>query len=96
MSSHSQAKSARIAADRRLASALATSALLLVVALTASGCMQAAAQVAAKDPADPAATVARTGYRSTIAPYAPLRPSTPAPWRGRNDDVTPKPKQEQP
>ena len=95
MSSHSQAKSARIAADRRLASALAASALL-VVALTSSGCMQAAAQVAARDPADPAATIARTGYRSTIAPYAPLRPSTPAPWRGRNDDVAPKPKQEQP
>ena len=96
MSSHPRAKSARIAADRRLISALATSALLLAVALTSSGCMQAAAQVAAKDPADPAAPVARTGYRSTIAPYAPLRPSTPAPWRGRNDDVAPKPKQEQP
>ena len=95
MSSHSQAKSARIAADRRLISALAMGALILV-AVTASGCMQATAQVAAKDPADPAATVARTGYRSTIAPYAPLRPSTPAPWRGRNDDVAPKPKQEQP
>ena len=95
MSSHSQAKSARIAADRRLISALAMGALILI-AVTASGCMQAAAQVAAKDPADPAATVARTGYRSTIAPYAPLRPSTPAPWRGRNDDVAPKPKQEQP
>jgi hypothetical protein len=96
MSSHPQAKSARTAADRRLASALATSALLLVVAVASTGCMQAAAQISGKDPADPAATVARTGYRSTIAPYAPLRPSTPAPWRGRNDEVAPKPKQEQP
>ena len=96
MSSHSQAESARIAADRRLISALATSAVLLAVAVSSSGCMQAAAQVAAKDPADPAAKVRSVGYRSTIAPYAPLRPSTPAPWRGRNDDVAPKPKQEQP
>jgi len=38
----------------------------------------------------------RATYRSTVAPYTPLRPSTPAPWRGRNDSVAPKPRREQP
>ncbi|MFK4505364.1 hypothetical protein LPJ38_35110 [Bradyrhizobium daqingense] len=66
--------------------ALATSAL--------SGCMPATHQVASADPADPAVKVAPVGYRSTIAPYTSLRPATPAPWRDRNDDVTPRPKQD--
>ncbi|MBR0957184.1 hypothetical protein [Bradyrhizobium japonicum] len=68
--------------------------LLAFAALALSGCMPATTQVASADPADPAAKVARIGYRSTIAPYTSLRPATPAPWRGRNDAVTPQPKQD--
>ncbi|WP_439406107.1 hypothetical protein ACNJX9_32555 [Bradyrhizobium sp. DASA03076] len=68
--------------------------LLAVVTLALSGCMPATTHVASADPADPAAKVARVGYRSTIAPYTTLRPATPAPWRQRNDAVTPQPKQD--
>ncbi|MBB4372411.1 hypothetical protein GGD63_005219 [Bradyrhizobium sp. cir1] len=68
--------------------------LLAFAALALSGCMPATTQVASADPADPAAKVARVGYRSTIAPYTSLRPATPAPWRDRNDAVTPQPKQD--
>ncbi|QQO23903.1 hypothetical protein JJB98_30535 [Bradyrhizobium diazoefficiens] len=68
--------------------------LLAAIALALSGCMPATTQVAAADPADPAAKGAQVGYRSTIAPYISLRPAAPAPWRGRNDAVTPQPKQD--
>jgi hypothetical protein len=68
--------------------------LLAAATLALSGCMPATTSVAGADPADPAAKVARVGYRSTVAPYASLRPAAPAPWRGRNDDVTPQPKQD--
>jgi hypothetical protein len=51
--------------------------------------------MASADPADPAAKVARAGYRSTIAPYTSLRPATPAPWRERNGAVAPQPKPDQ-
>jgi len=57
--------------------------------------MPATAPLASADPADPAARVARVGYRPTIAPYTSLRPATPAPWRERNDGVAPQPKQDQ-
>ena len=70
-------------------------ALLAVAALALSGCMPATTHIASADPADPAARTARVGYRSTIAPYSSLRPATPAPWRDRNDAVTPQPKQDQ-
>jgi hypothetical protein len=68
--------------------------LLAAIALALSGCMPAATQLAGADPADPAAKVARVGYRSTIAPYTSLRPATPGPWRDRNDAVAPQPKQD--
>ena len=68
--------------------------LLAVLALALSGCMPATTQIAGADPADPAAKVARVGYRSTIAPYTSLRPATPGPWRDRNDAVAPQPKQD--
>jgi hypothetical protein len=68
--------------------------LLAATALALSGCMPATAPMAGADPADPAAKVARTSYRSTIAPYDSLRPATPAPWRERNDGVAPQPKQD--
>jgi ABC-type amino acid transport substrate-binding protein len=60
-----------------------------------ASCAPATVPIAAADPADPAAKVARVGYRSTTAPYTSLRPSTPAPWRERNGNVTPQPKPEQ-
>jgi hypothetical protein len=68
--------------------------MLALVAFALAGCMPATTAIATADPADPAAKVARVGYRSTIAPYTSLRPATPAPWRDRNDAATPQPKQE--
>ncbi|MGY2901018.1 hypothetical protein [Bradyrhizobium sp. URHC0002] len=69
---------------------------VIALAIAASGCTPATTRVADADPADPGARAAGVGYRSTIAPYTSLRPSTPAPWRERNDSVTPKPRREQP
>ena len=74
----------------------AVSGAVVALAIAVSGCTPATVRVAGADPADPAATAARVGYRSTIAPYTSLRPSTPAPWRERNDSVAPKPRREQP
>jgi hypothetical protein len=71
-----------------------TSAALVTAALGLAGCMPATVPVAVADPADPAAKVAAVGYRSTIAPYASLRPATSAPWRDRNDSVAPSPRQD--
>ena len=82
MSSPFGAKSAAIAADGRRF--IFTLAMLATSPAFATGA----------DPADPAARTARTGYRSTIAPYTPLRPAVPAPWRERNERVTPQPKTE--
>jgi hypothetical protein len=70
---------------RKLAAVAAACGLL-------SACMPATAPLAGADPADPAAGRAAVGYRSTIAPYASLRPSAPTAWRERNDSVTPQPK----
>ncbi|MCA1396655.1 hypothetical protein [Bradyrhizobium sp. BRP56] len=73
----------------RMAAAILASAPL-------AGCMADGRPVAvAGDPANPAAGMAAVGYRSTIAPYSSLRPSTPQPWRERNDGVTPPAKPEQ-
>lgn len=58
-------------------------------ALLLTGCDPATTQLTARDPADPAVPVGAVGYRSTIAPYSSLRPATPAPWRERNEQVTP-------
>lgn len=66
--------------------------VLAAIALALSGCMPATVPLAGADPADPAAKVARVGYRSAIAPYSSLRPATPAPWHERNDSVTPQPR----
>lgn len=68
--------------------------LLAAAALALSGCMPTTTSGAGADPADPAAKAARVDYRSTVAPYTSLRPATPAPWRERNDAVTPQPKQD--
>ncbi|WP_441234026.1 hypothetical protein [Bradyrhizobium sp. 930_D9_N1_4] len=68
--------------------------ILALVTLALCGCMPATTQIAGADPADPAARAARTGYRSTIAPYTSLRPAAPAPWRDPNDAAAPQPKQD--
>lgn len=70
--------------------------LAMGLVVGAVGCTPATTRMAGTDPADPAAKTAGVGYRSTIAPYAALRPSTPAPWRERNDSVAPKPRGERP
>jgi len=74
----------------------AISGAVVAMTIAAAGCTPATTRVAGADPADPAARVAGVGYRSTIAPYTALRPSTPAPWRERNESVAPKPRREQP
>jgi len=66
---------------------------LAVLAALLAACAPATVPIAAADPADPAAKVARAGYRSTTAPYTSLRPSTPAPWRERNGGAQPNPVQ---
>lgn len=68
----------------------ASAAITATALLTAS--MPATVPLAGRDPADPAAKVAGVGYKSTIAPYTSLRPSSPAPWRERNDRPAPEPK----
>jgi hypothetical protein len=62
----------------------------IVAAGLVSVCLSAAVADAGDDPADPTAKVASVRYRSTIAPYMSLRPSTPAPWRERNESVAPQ------
>jgi hypothetical protein len=74
----------------------AISGAVVAVLIAVAGCTPATTRVAGADPTDPAARTAGVGYRSTIAPYAALRPSTPAPWRERNDSVAPRPGREQP
>lgn len=59
-----------------------------------SACTPATVPLARQDPADPAAKVAPVRYRSTTAPYTSLRPSTPAPWRERNENAAPQSKQD--
>jgi hypothetical protein len=61
----------------------------ITAAASLAGCVPETARLAGTDPADPLAHAARTGYRSTIAPYTSQRPSAPAPWRERNDNVAP-------
>jgi hypothetical protein len=92
MSSQSGAKSAAVdTADERHSIFKSTMrGAVIVLAIGASGCTPATTRMASTDPADPAARVAGVGYRSTIAPYTALRPSVPAPWRERNESVTPK------
>jgi len=68
---------------------VAAGVALLAANVAVSGCTAPLA-LTGQDPADPTVKVAPVGYRSTIAPYSPLRPSTPAPWRERNESVTPR------
>jgi hypothetical protein len=68
---------------------------LAAVAGVLSACLPATVPLAGRDPADPSAKVARVGYRSTIAPYTSMRPSTPTPWGARNDGIPPQSKPDQ-
>lgn len=65
-------------------------AAAIVAVAPLAGCIADGRPAAvAGDPANPLAGRASVGYRSTIAPYSSLRPSTPQPWRERIDGVTP-------
>jgi hypothetical protein len=88
---------ANIAAVRSAVAALlktpcGVSVAIAAAALTLGGCVPTTVPFAGADPADPKARVAGVGYRSTIAPYTGLRPTTPLPWREQNDRVAPAPK----
>lgn len=75
---------------------MSRTAAAIVTAASLAGCMPDRAPIAmAGDPASPSAPSAGVGYRSTIAPYSRLRPSTPQPWRERNDSVTPSARTDQ-
>lgn len=65
---------------------------LVVVALALGGCAAQTVPLVGADPADPGAKVAGVGYRSTVAPYTSLRPTTPSGWKEQNQRVTPSPK----
>lgn len=85
---------ARSAAYPRLPSPLrrARTVAALALATLAGSCWTLPpAPVAGPDPADPTARTAAVGYRSTVAPYSKQRPVEPAPWRGQNQDVAPRP-----
>jgi hypothetical protein len=85
----------RAARENYFRSNLGALTALAAAAAVLSACMPASVPLAGKDPADPSAKVARLGYRSTIAPYTSMRPSTPAPWSARNDGIAPQSKPDQ-
>jgi hypothetical protein len=64
-----------------------TLAWLVLAMVSLGGCLQTAPPMVGADPADPGARVADTGYRSTTAPYARMRPTAPTAWGGRNNDA---------
>lgn len=65
---------------------------LVVAVVVLGGCAARTVPLAGADPADPGAKVAGVGYRSTIAPYTSLRPTTPSGWKEQNQRATPSPK----
>jgi hypothetical protein len=70
-------------------------ATLAAAAGALAACQPATVPIAGRDPADPAAKVARLGYSATTAPYTSMRPQAPAPWRERNGSVAPQPKSDE-
>lgn len=62
---------------------------LVVAVMALGGCAARTVPLAGADPVDPAARVAGVGYRSTVAPYTSLRPTTPSGWREQNQRATP-------
>lgn len=60
-----------------------------------TGCSPPSYPLAGADPADASVPVAAVGYRSTVAPYTSLRPTTPKAWREQNERAAPAPKSDQ-
>jgi hypothetical protein len=72
---------------RRLARLAGVSVLVAL----AQGCTAQPLPLAGPDPANPAARVKATAFRSNIAPYESRRPVEPKPWADQNSQVAPKP-----
>ena len=65
----------------------------LVLAALVSGCAGAPpAPIAGAHPADPQAHVRPAAYQPVIGAYTRERPRDPAPWREKNERVTPEEK----
>ena len=62
---------------------------MAAVTVSLAGCIPTDGTLVGADPADPTARVAAVGYRSTVAPYTRLRPTTPQAWRELNDRAAP-------
>jgi hypothetical protein len=75
-----QLAAVRSARRRRQGFHFRTLAAAAAMAASLGGCVPATVPLAGADPAEPSAKVARAGYRSTIAPYTPMRPSSPGGW----------------
>lgn len=67
-------------------------ASLIIGGAFLTGCSSPPYLLAGDDPADPGVAVAAVGYRSTVAPYTSLRPTTAKSWREQNERVAPAPK----
>lgn len=67
-------------------------AVTAVITISLVGCMPTGGTLVGADPADPSARVAAVGYRSTVAPYTSLRPTSPMKWREQNERAAPSPK----
>jgi hypothetical protein len=67
---------------------------MAVATVSLVGCIPTSGTLVGADPADPSAKVAGVGYRSTMAPYTSLRPTTPKAWREQNERAAPSPKPE--
>lgn len=65
---------------------------LAIGAAALAGCTPLPYLLAGADPADASVPVAAVGYRSTVAPYTSLRPTTPTSWRQQNERAAPAPK----
>ncbi len=82
----------RSALETRFGHRLRMMAVAAVVIASLVGCIPTGGALIGADPADPSARVAAVGYRSTVAPYTSLRPTTPKAWRDQNERAAPSPK----
>jgi hypothetical protein len=85
-----QPAAVRSACRRRLRFHVGTLAGIAAMTAALCGCMPATVPLSGADPADPSAKVARAEYRSTIAPYTSMRPSSPTGW-GDGGTAPPRP-----
>jgi hypothetical protein len=60
---------------------------VVLAAISLGGCLRTDPPLVGGDPADPHASVAGIGYRSTTAPYTPMRPAVPTGWSGQNNSA---------